>query len=486
MPIDRPPDVPDNDPPPADTSPASGDTSPAPADRNQASRDSSPPHPDSSPVSQDSTAHRVDAQRSADDLPPPENPAQNADAPAADSQQERPSSQERFPAEERTRQEYASTLRENPPIDAEPAETGDSQHPPAERESPAADDSPESGAGTDTNTPTDRETTHPPTPETEDRPETEDTPGQPSLANPDPTEELPPENPDTPTPDPAPPDHPTPQPDTPHPLTDQQWSEHVTEVVEGLVAAREAGLRTDRLHTIDKGREIWREDRELLHDSLIQDLYSAAASVPCDHKAVIAGGLGGAGKTTILTQHARIDLSQFLMINPDTVKEEMARRSMIPEIEGLSPMEASDLAHEESSYVARQLALLAQSDGKNLIWDITMSKEDSTKERIKSLREDGYSEISAVFVDIPIETSVKRTESRHRQGHDEWLDGDGLGGRYVPPEVVRSQADEDWGSKNRKTFEAVKEGLDSWVLYDNSINGRPPVLIDTSNRTADN
>ena len=202
---------------------------------------------------------------------------------------------------------------------------------------------------------------------------------------------------------------------------------------------------------VDNGREIWTEGRELLHDSIIQDLYSEAAEVPCEHRAIIAGGLGGAGKTTILTEYAGIDLSQYLVINPDNIKEEMARRGMIPEVGRLSPMEASDLAHEESSYVAQQLALRAQGDGKNLIWDITMSTEESTAKRIQNLREDSYSDIEGIFVDIPTETSVERTEARHRKGHNEWLSGHGLGGRYVPHEVIRGQADEEWGSKNRRT-----------------------------------
>ena len=98
----------------------------------------------------------------------------------------------------------------------------------------------------------------------------------------------------------------------------------------------------------------------------------------------------GAGKTTVLTQHANIDLSQFLMINPDDIKEEMARRGMIPEIDGLSPMEASELAHEESSHLAKRLAHRAQADGKNLIWDITMSSEGTTAGRIDDLRKAGY------------------------------------------------------------------------------------------------
>ena len=38
------------------------------------------------------------------------------------------------------------------------------------------------------------------------------------------------------------------------------------------------------------------------------------------------------------------------MINPDDIKEELAQRGMVPEIDGLSPMEATDLVHEESSY----------------------------------------------------------------------------------------------------------------------------------------
>ena len=138
------------------------------------------------------------------------------------------------------------------------------------------------------------------------------------------------------------------------------------------------------------------------------------------------------------------------MINPDDIKEEMARRGMIPEIDGLSPMEASELAHEESSHLAKRLARRAQADGKNLIWDITMSSEGTTASRIDDLRKAGYTQVDGLFVDISIETSIRRTESRHREGHDKWRTGKGLGGRYVPPEVIESQADSEWGSKTER------------------------------------
>lgn len=212
----------------------------------------------------------------------------------------------------------------------------------------------------------------------------------------------------------------------------------------------------------------------------MRKLYAAAASVPCEGKAIIAGGLGGSGKTTVLAEHAGVDLSKYFTINPDQCKEELALHKMLPQVAGLSPMETSSLGHEESSYLARRLALLAYAEGKNVIWDVTMSRPDSATTRIKELRDAGYDHIEGVFVDIPIETSVARSEARHRRGHDSYLAGEGLGGRYVPAELIRSQADPQYGSINRRAFEEAKPLLDAWVIYDNSVDGRPPVIVDRS------
>ncbi len=264
------------------------------------------------------------------------------------------------------------------------------------------------------------------------------------------------------------------------PLTDREWAEHLTEVRDGLDWARRHGLQTHRLYTIDSDKREWSAERNRLQGEIVSEMYERAKDVPCDQQAIIAGGLGGAGKTTVLAEHANIDLSNYLVINPDDIKEQMARRGMIPEISGLSPMEASDLAHEESSYVAKRLAMRAMTEGKNLIWDITMSSEDSTKERISNLRTSGYNRIEGLFVDIPIETSVRRIDARHREGHDKYRAGLGLGGRFVPEEVSRDQEDPEWGSQNRRTFERVKSSLDTWSIYDNSLNGRPPILIESS------
>ncbi len=265
-------------------------------------------------------------------------------------------------------------------------------------------------------------------------------------------------------------------------LSDADYATHVKEVVERLDQARADGLSTHLLHTVNPDHDIWSDERTIKHDEIIMEIYAAAADVPCERQAVIAGGLGGAGKTTVLDQHAGIDRAKYLTINPDQFKEKLAERGLLPQIPVLSSMEASSLAHKESSYLARRLALRAIADGKNIIWDITMSSTETTAGRIGEMREAGYRRIDAIFVDIPIETSVARAETRHRDGHDRYLAGQGLGGRYVPPDIIRSQADPEYGSINRRAFEELKDQLDEWTMYDNSVDKRDPILLERGGR----
>ena len=269
------------------------------------------------------------------------------------------------------------------------------------------------------------------------------------------------------------------------PFTDLEHAEHVADVRARLSDAHAAGLSTDRCYTLDEKRKVWTAERDALHDSLVGDLYAAADAVPCEGKAIIAGGTGGAGKTTILGSHHGVDESQYLTINPDVIKAEMARRGLVPEVKGLSPMEATDLVHEESSRVAKRLAHRAYADRKNVIWDITMSSGHSTGTRIEALRNAGYAQIQGVFVDVPVDVSAKRADARYRKDHEAYHAGQGLGGRYIPPEVVLSQANDVWGSNNRANFEQVKDRFDTWSRYDNSVDGRPPVLVEVGGRGMD-
>jgi predicted ABC-type ATPase len=259
-------------------------------------------------------------------------------------------------------------------------------------------------------------------------------------------------------------------------LTDAEHADHVRHIRGELADAKARGLATDARY-IDPADNMWTTERQLLHRDLVDDLYASAASVPCDRRAIMAGGLGGAGKSTVLDRHTDVDRSQYLTVNPDHIKEAMASRGLIPELDGLSPMEASDLVHAESSYIAKRLARRAMDDGKNMIWDITMSTAPATKQRLDDLDQARYS-TRGVFVDIGIADAVRRADARHRQGHEDYCSGIGFGGRYVPPEVIEAQADPEWGSVNRRTFEQVKQRFTDWAVYDNSVAGRDPMLVD--------
>jgi predicted kinase len=261
-------------------------------------------------------------------------------------------------------------------------------------------------------------------------------------------------------------------------FSDSEWADHREEVSIRRAAADAAGMSSQDRHTVDSEREIWSANRQVAHGVIIDRIYAEAQGVPSDHKALIAGGLCGAGKTTVLFGHAGLDRSQYLTISPDNIKEELAKDGLVPEIAGLSPMEASDLVHRESSYIARQLASRAMADGKNLIWDIQMSSRKSVKDRIDNLQAAGYERIDAIFVDIPVALSLERADSRHRDGEEKYRSGIGLGGRYVPPEAITLQADPEWGSKNRRAFEELKPSFTDWRRYDNSADH--PRLVKTN------
>ncbi|MFB4272533.1 zeta toxin family protein [Nonomuraea sp. GTA35] len=265
------------------------------------------------------------------------------------------------------------------------------------------------------------------------------------------------------------------------PLTDAQFAEHTKAVASKVKEAEAQGKATNVRHTRDPQGRIWTAERRALHNKIIDDYFAEAADVPNERKAIMAGGLGGAGKSTVLENHAGIDRSQYLTINPDDIKEILAARGAIPEVSGLSPMEASGLVHEESSHVAKQIAGRALEEGKNVLWDITMASPPSVESRVDALRAAGYRQVDAVFVDIPVEMSVARAEERYRAGMEAYRNGEGHGGRYLSPDVIRSNADPEWGSVNRATFEGLKDRFDGWSVYDNSRHGEPPRL-DSSGR----
>jgi len=247
-------------------------------------------------------------------------------------------------------------------------------------------------------------------------------------------------------------------------------------IASAIQAAIADGRSTDRQFTVRGEGQVWLPERARQHREVIEALWSRGQNVPNDGRAMLSGGLGGAGKGTVLKRV--INQGDYFTINSDDVKEEMAARGMIPEVAGLTPMESVALVHEESGYLANLLAARAYAERKNVIWDVTMGSSAGTQRRIADLKSAGYTEIDAVFVDIPVEASVSRALDRHRRGLERHRGGQGYGGRFVPPGVIRSHASATASSVNREVFDGLRAEFDSWAIYDNSVYGRPPELID--------
>jgi hypothetical protein len=262
------------------------------------------------------------------------------------------------------------------------------------------------------------------------------------------------------------------------PLSNEQYHQHAQQIEATLATVLADGRATDVVHTVGGAGVVWLPERAAQHRDVIDALWSRADAVPNGGRAMLSGGLGGAGKSTVLVKV--VDPNDYFTINSDAVKEEMARRGMIPSVPGLSPMESVALVHAESSHLANLLAARAYAARKNVIWDITMGNAGTAARRVTELRDAGYTEVNAVFVDIPVETSVERALSRHRRGLERHRGGEGLGGRFVPPEVIRSHASPTANSVNRNVFDGLRAEFDNWAVFDNSVTGRPPELLDSA------
>lgn len=242
------------------------------------------------------------------------------------------------------------------------------------------------------------------------------------------------------------------------------------EVIEPKIdEAKNAGLETEKQFEDGKfgpdGQ--YSPEREAMHREIVEAIWARqnADQIPNDGKAIVMGGLPGSGKSTALdSPELGISRSDYLTVNPDEFKEELAARGLVPDVAGLKPMECSALIHEESGHIAKMLADKAQAEGKNLIWDITLGSEKSYAERVAPLRDDHgpkYDDVKMIFVDVPIATSEDRAVDRYVRASDS-----DLGGRWVPREYIAKAADPEWGSQNRAVFERTKDDASSWQLWD--------------------
>ena len=183
---------------------------------------------------------------------------------------------------------------------------------------------------------------------------------------------------------------------------------------------------------------IWTGERNRQQGRLVAEMYQAAAGVPCDRSAVIAGGLPGADKAAAL-EAAAVDRSQYLTVSIDAILDRMAAAGLIPEADGLSPLERAGLVHAEAQYLAKRVGLRALMDGRNLILDISLASWRAAEAWTYALRFADYA-VTAVFADISIDEAVRRSGEAHLRGEEAFRRGHGHGGRRIPAAAIRALA----------------------------------------------
>lgn len=243
----------------------------------------------------------------------------------------------------------------------------------------------------------------------------------------------------------------------------------------------------------DFATKTWSPERQKAHEKILAELLDKYKNVPCERKAIFSAGLPGAGKTTVLTTYEKLDTNNYATVSSDDIKEILAEKGLIPEVEGLTPMEASTLVHEESSHLANQLLIELGKQGKNTIYDFTCSSKSGAIKRIGILLGHEYStdDMQFVFVDIPIETAKQRAVGRYKYGLNDGIQNDiynnklaeegrkdeqkiTVGGRYLPESVINQSKPKGtmYSSVNAETL------LD--LARDKSLNLPEPIVYDNS------
>ena len=259
-------------------------------------------------------------------------------------------------------------------------------------------------------------------------------------------------------------------------------------VAEETKQALDDGKASYQTH-FDEKNGSWDKERDSLHQEILSEFKEKYEHVPTDKNVIFSAGLPGAGKTTVLTQYENLNMEDWATVSSDDMKEILAEKGAIPEIEGLSPMERSTLVHQESSYLADRLLKDLSSEGKNVIYDFTCKNKDSTEKRIKTLVGSGYKteDMQFTFVDITIEVAKERAKSRYTKGLNESIkiardnkfakDDEQkpvLGGRYLPNKVIELLRSEG-GKHNSVNAETLIS-----LYQDKSYNFPEPKIYDNS------
>lgn len=247
------------------------------------------------------------------------------------------------------------------------------------------------------------------------------------------------------------------------PWTPDEHASHARYAEDSLTRALGSGQATTATETYDGNGQVWKPERAAVHKDIVDGYMRKAEKVPSGHRAILVGGIPAPARSAVGRQAA--PERDFLHVNTDDIKEELAARGMVPEVRGLSPMEASPLVHGEAGHVADLVTREALRRGKNVAVHTAMSDPDAIKAHADRFRAAGHT-VHGVFVHTPVDKAVGSAASRHRSGHEAWRQQKSNGAKYVTPGLLHAAEAAPGSSVNAGAFEAAKPHLGSWEHWD--------------------
>lgn len=231
-----------------------------------------------------------------------------------------------------------------------------------------------------------------------------------------------------------------------------------------LAAALTSGKATDESQTLDGHGQIWTPERASAHSEMVQDILKRSETVPSEGRAVLLAGLG-TGKAAALAKAGAIDPARHALVSTEHIKGEMARRGMIPEVDGLKQGESTALVHAEAAHVAGLAVRSLAARRKNIVMDGTMQGSAHTQDWASELRGQGYEDVRGIHLATPADKAVDRARSAHRSGVGKDKQP---GPRLIPDAALRDAAGSHGEDRTETVFDGMKGQLDGWSKYDGS------------------
>lgn len=202
---------------------------------------------------------------------------------------------------------------------------------------------------------------------------------------------------------------------------------------EALLAEADAGVN-GTLAMFRSAAGEWTPRRRMLHESIISDLMKDARAVAADEvpQLQLLGGGTASGKSTVV-KSGKVKLPpNSAVVDADAIKARLPEFQATIDAGNVGKKagefvatRAAALVHEESSYLAKEVARRAAAMRSNLVLDqVGDGSIESFAAKLKPFRDAGY-RIKADYVSIDIQTAMERAIARGKKT-----------GRFVPEDVL--------------------------------------------------